>query len=219
MIVRKAPHMSVTSLLPPLRLSGEPMSIPEQTMWIIIQAIQQTTGPHAPALLREAGLGRFLTSPLQPGSHLLVATATELGALHHGVYTILGEGGYRLFQRNHGYIVASLILKLPEIQRLAAQVPAVAPDEQVRWWVETYGAWMARAWSRVRIREDAQAFYLELDACPSCVGITGARRPLCASGEVVYGHVLREWLGRRVRVEEVACVAIGAPHCRYAIYK
>lgn len=87
----------------------------------------------------------------------------------------------------------------------------------MRWFAAAFGAWMAPSWTPVRISEDAAACYLQLERCPSCLGITGAPRPLCAANDALYQRLLRAWLGRHVRVEEVACVATGAPHWTYAL--
>src|SRR5215218_3395596 len=111
--------MSLVNLPPTLHPAGAPWTIPEQTMWVTMQSIQQTTGPHAPALLREAGLDRFLTHPLDPGSFRPGATAAELRALYLGICTMVGDGGCRLYQRNCGTIIADILLHLPEGQRLA----------------------------------------------------------------------------------------------------
>ncbi len=210
--------MSLTAPLAPLEEFAESWTVPEQTMWVALQAIQQTTGAQAPALLREAGLDRFLTTPLDPQSRRPVATGRELGALYHHIYTILGYGAYRLFERNCGTIIADTLLRLPEGQHLAAQAATIPPDRQVRWFAEAFGAWMAQALTPVRITEDAQACYLELAACPSCAAISGAPGPVCASSEVLFQRLLRTCLGRRVRVEEVTCTAQGAAHCTYALY-
>jgi bacteriochlorophyll 4-vinyl reductase len=206
--------MSTTSPDPTLA-----WTIPEQTMWVTLQAITQATGPQAPALLTEAGLGRFLARPPAPESMQPVATAAELNALYQLLHHKLGDALTRLFHRNCGEIVATGLLQRPEAQRLAAAVPPGPPDVQLRWFAEAFAAWSGRNWAQLTITEDAVACYYTVAVCPACVGITGAQLPLCASATVIYQRLARAWLGRRVRVEEIACAAMGAPHCTYALYK
>jgi bacteriochlorophyll 4-vinyl reductase len=194
-------------------------TIPEETMWVTMQAITQAAGPQAPALLTEAGLGRFLNQPPTPGSMQLVATVEELNLLYQVIHRKLGDALTRLFHRNCGEIVATGLLQRPEAQRLAAAVPPGPPDVQLRWFADAFAAWSSRNWAQLTVTEDAVACYYTVGVCPACTGISGAQLPLCASATVIYQRLMRTWLGRRVRVEEIACAAMGAPHCVYALYK
>lgn len=47
----------------------------------------------------------------------------------------------------------------------------------------------------------------------------GVQIPLCAFNEVSNKKIVETLLGRRVRVAEVACAALGVPHCKIAFYK
>jgi predicted hydrocarbon binding protein len=194
-------------------------TIPEQTMWVTMQAIHQTTGPQARALLTKAGLGRFLTTPPTPDSMQPVAAAAELGALYGLLHRQLGDALTRLFHRNCGEIIAAALLQLPEAAHLAAAAKSIAPDAQVRWLAETIAEWMGRAWAPMTITEDAVACYLTIGFCLHCAGISGATIPLCATGTVVNQRLARAWLGRRVRVDEITCTAMRAAHCTHALYK
>jgi bacteriochlorophyll 4-vinyl reductase len=195
------------------------LSIPEQTMWVTVQAITQTTGERAPHLLRQAGLGRFLDNPPSPASMRPVATVAELGALYLMLHTMLGDALTRLFHRNCGEIVAGALLQLPEAQQLALTPKPSGRDAQVRWFADAFGAWSSSTWARLEVSEDAVACYFTVSDCPACQGISGAQIPICASADVIYQRLAKAWLGWRVRVEEIECAAMGHPNCKYALYK
>jgi V4R domain-containing protein len=194
-------------------------TVPEQTMWVVMQTIEKTAGPQTPRLLTRSGLDRFLNTQLSPTSMKPAATQAELIKLYQEVYAMLGEDVTRLFQRNFGEIALEGILHLPEVAQLRAEGHAVPRDQQIAWFVKTWTDWMERRWVRQIVSEDNKAYYLAQEVCYSCYGITGAKRPLCPAGEVIYQRMAREFLGRRIRVTETECAAMGAPRCVYAIAK
>lgn len=71
--------------------------------------------------------------------------------------------------------------------------------------------------STVEDRGDYYAYIM--NPCPVCWGRT-ADRPICFAGKGLLEEGLH-WVsgGRKFRVEEIECVAMGAETCTYAIYK
>jgi hypothetical protein len=68
--------------------------------------------------------------------------------------------------------------------------------------------------------EDRGEFYAYvMDPCPVCWGRTDDR-PICFAGKGLLEEGLH-WVsgGRKFRVSEIECVAMGDPTCTYAIYK
>lgn len=68
--------------------------------------------------------------------------------------------------------------------------------------------------------EDRGEFYAYImNPCPVCWGRT-ADRPICFAGKGLLEEGLH-WVsgGRKFRVDEIECVAMGDDACRYAIYK
>ena len=194
-------------------------TVPEQTMSRVLESIQKTAGQYATRLLIEAGLDRFLTTPPSPTGIQLVAAPEELSQLYHGVYNMLGEDFTRLFHRNYGEVTAAALLHAPAMAEMIAAGPSVPAAQQVRWFADSFAAWASRTWAQTTVSEDAVACYMELKECYSCAGISAAKRPLCASTDVIYRRLAHACLGRRIRVAETECAAMGAPHCRWALYK
>lgn len=194
-------------------------TVPEQTVALVLHVIQELAGPQADPLLTQAGLGRFLTAPPQLNSMRPVASQEELIRLFQAIYRMLGEDLTRLFMRNFGDRTVTALLPLPEIQQMCAAARNRPPEQQMRAFTDALAKWTARGWAPGVITEDAAAFYFAYEVCYACYGITGAKRPLCAAGDVIFGRLAQEALGRRVRVSEVECVAAGGAQCRYAIYK
>lgn len=188
------------------------------TMRVVLHAVEEVSGRQFGPLLQTAGLGRFLTT-LPPDDLTPAADGAELVQLFQTVYGMLGESCTRLFHRNCGVrfaagIVASLWA--PDVRR---RRPAGEPAAQLGWFVQELAALAALSYSRLGIHEDGQAWYLTTEVCHTCLGIADAHAPLCASAETMYSLLGTDILGRPVRVVEVACAAMGAAHCIFALYK
>jgi bacteriochlorophyll 4-vinyl reductase len=194
-------------------------TVPEQTMAMVLHVMQEIAGVQAGPILTQAGLGRFLTTPPDRTSMRPAASQEELIQLFRNIYRMLGEDLTRLFMRNYGESTANVLLQLPDVQALLAEIRPVPREQQMRRLAETLEPWMARGWAPLTITEDKDACYMAYEVCYACYGITGAKRPLCAAGDVIFARLAREALGRRVRVVEVECAAMGAERCKYALYK
>lgn len=194
------------------------MDVPANTMRNALLVVQQISGGQYALLLSHAGLERFRDA-LPAEDMQLVATRAELSRLYSTVYEMLGEALTRLFMRNSGKGFAEVLVRSESWQALAQEGAGVPPEQRRAWFVQQMAKVTGRNWSRTNISEDADAWYLELEFCPNCAGITGVSAPICANVEVVWAAAAKLMIQQRVRVVEVACHGMGAPHCKFAIYK
>jgi predicted hydrocarbon binding protein len=191
------------------------MTISALTVNAVLNTVREISGPQYDRLLDRAGWGRFRTG-IPSGTADLIATREELEGLFTNVYTLLGEELMRLFLRNYGGRLAAHIQSRQALQLAAV---TISPEQQVAWFVQEIAQISTRNWTPATISEDFQAYYLTFDRCPLCAGIHGARAPICATMEALYGQLAQQVLHHRLRVVEVECVATGAGHCKIAIYK
>jgi hypothetical protein len=72
---------------------------------------------------------------------------------------------------------------------------------------------------RSTVEDRGEYYTYAMAPCPVCWGRT-ADRPICFAGKGLLEEGLH-WVsgGRKFRVEEIECVAMGGPACTYAIYK
>jgi hypothetical protein len=192
--------------------------ITANVMRVYIQALHKTSGRNFEPLLIAAGLGRY-THALPPDDWSPAATADELVRLNHTVYAMLGEHLTRLFHRNCGEAIFPGVLASPWGTKARAELALLPPEGRLAWFVQAAASMAERGWGHHTVTEDATAWYLTTAVCSICVGIQGVSAPICASSPAMFGGLAREVLGRRVRVAEVECVALGHPHCKYAFYK
>ncbi len=185
-------------------------------MRTVLLATHETSGPQYPHLLRAAGLSRFIDAlPAMSGEP--VATKTELERLYAAVYAMLGEPITRLFMRNYGQRLAPQVLENPELQEIIRRVTALPPEQRLAAFLQDYIPW--QRWAVIRVTEDPQTWYLELEHCPYCAGIHGATAPLCQGATVLYGTLAKASVGRVVQVTEVTCAAVGDRCCKFAVTK
>jgi predicted hydrocarbon binding protein len=187
-------------------------------MRLVLQSMQDISGRQYPLLLRQANLTRFL-EVMPPDSLQPVAAGDELERLYLTLYQVLGETLARLFHRNMGPSLAAAVLDSPWGRGLQAQALKIPVENRLEWFVREMVTAANQTWSNQTLTEDAVAWYIESSDCRVCRGIHHARAPYCVGADVTYRLVGERVLGWRVRTTEVACAAMGAPHCKHAIYK
>jgi V4R domain len=192
-------------------------SIPGQSLRQILLTLQASCGQQYEPLLKAAGLARFLHS-LPPDDWNPAGTTGEVARLFKVVYDMLGEELTRLFHRNNNLAIAEYLLHSPRGQQMIAQAAQMPPDQRLGWFVRETAVFSGRTWTPHTASEDADAWYLTNEHCLVCAGVQGAAAPFCGSA-TLYAHMAKAIVGRRVRVVEVECAAMGAPHCKYALYK
>jgi len=188
------------------------------TMRVVLQSLKSVSGPQYEMLLRRAGLDRFITE-LPAADGKIVTTGEELVRLFTVVYTMLGEVCTRLFHRNCGVAYAEGIMQSPWGATMRAKAPTISADQKFNWMVRELISLAEHSYSPQIVTEDAGAWYLASAACYVCMGLQGVKAPICTSTETMYKELAKKMLGRTVRVVEVECAALGAPHCKFAIYK
>ncbi len=192
--------------------------ITANVMRVFIRALQKTSGRSFEPLLTAAGLARFAHT-LPPEDWSPAATTEELVRLNLTVYSMLGEQLTRLFHRNCGEAIIPGVLASAWGEQARTAVAGLPPDQRLAWLVGAAAKMAERGWGHHTVTEDATAWYLTAEFCPTCVGIKGVSTPICAQSPTLFAGLAKEVLGRRVRVAEVECVALGHPHCKYAFYK
>jgi hypothetical protein len=104
-------------------------------------------------------------------------------------------------------------------QGLIAGSAAIPISDRMGWLMQQSAAQSARSGIPLHITEDATCWYEEPEVCYICAGIRGVQAPICMMRESFGRRVAEQVMGRRVRVVEVACAAMGAPHCKFAVWK
>jgi hypothetical protein len=126
-----------------------------------------------------------------------------------GLQLRAGRVGFTRGQEMTGLVgVSDLAFRvLPLSAKLKAGLPAMATVftkfSDQKSWVEDHG--------------DHYLYYI--NPCPVCWGRT-ADRPICFSAKGLLEEGLH-WVssGRKFRVEEIECIAMGGKDCKFAIYK
>ncbi len=196
-------------------MAGE---VTANTMRVVIQAVREVSGRQFEPLLRASGMTRFLHE-LPPDDFSPAADGEELVRLFQTVYAMLGESCARLFHRNCGVRFAEGTLQNQWGHDTLAHAPQIPAPERLGWFVHELADMAGRAYSRQIVAEDSTAWYMTAEVCHTCLGITGAAAPLCASAEEMYRILGDRMVGRHIRVIEVECAAMGASHCKFAFYK
>lgn len=73
-------------------------------------------------------------------------------------------------------------------------------------------------WGRWRLAPDGGGLTLEVDDSPFAEGYGAADVPVCAPVRGMFGALAALALDAPMRVDEVACVAAGAPCCRFVAW-
>jgi hypothetical protein len=199
---------------------NRPMLAPDQVAGLVLRTVllatQETSGPQYPHLLRAAGLSRFIDALPEP-NWAPAATKAEVERLYATVYEMLGEPVTRLFMRNHGQKVAAQLLANPEIQAFLTRAATLPPEQRLGAFLQDFAPFTSRGWTPMRLTQDEQHWYLELEHCPSCAGIHGATAPLCQGQSIMYATLAKAAVGRAVPVTEITCAAAGDSHCKFAV--
>jgi predicted hydrocarbon binding protein len=208
----------------------EEKRIPSLLLNILFTQVDEMMGRRSLImLLRQAGLSEYVDSePPMDGSPSI--TVEEYSKLLANVYDIFGARGARpIFlrggrlgaaelrrQRPAQFAVAGTALKLlPTVKRMQVVLEKLAEEG-----AESYGA-------SYHLEEESDAFFLNISGCPYCSEITRrsqdqskpVTKPVCHIPVAIVEEMM-EWVtGQKRLVEEVACIAQGAPACRLRVSK
>jgi predicted hydrocarbon binding protein len=180
-------------------------------------------------LLRQAGLSEYIDN-IPPKDDTPTITVSAYSTLLANVYDIFGaRGGRSIFlrggrlgavelrrQRPAQFAVAGTALRLlPGTRGMQVVLQKLAEQGE-----EMYGA-------LYELEEEDNAFFLGISGCPYCAEITRRSlelnkpitKPVCHIPAAILDEMM-EWVtGRKHLVEEVACVALGDPACRFRVAK
>jgi hypothetical protein len=180
-------------------------------------------------LLRQAGLVDYVGS-MYPLDDRPCLTANEYSTLLANIYDIFGAQAARPILLRGGWLTAAELRRhrsarsamvdtalrfLPGPKRMEVVLERLAEQSTVM-----YGA-------EYRLREEEDAFYLEISDCPHCAEIAKRNReqnrplakPVCHIPTATIDEMMEWATGERHLVEEEACIAQGAPACRLRIGK
>ncbi|MBS2030934.1 MAG: hypothetical protein JST54_23725 [Deltaproteobacteria bacterium] len=188
------------------------------TVRMVLETLHELDPREADNLVRQAGLERMLTAPHGDQDPPILRTS-ELAKLYATVFKLTGETLTRVFLSNYGHKMAPMLLKHPEMVKRAEDAKSVPADKRIGWAVREIQAFLSGIWADVSLREDGEAYYLEIEHCPICANIQGTRGPICASSEFLYTALARALIGQRVSFIEHACRANGAAMCSYRLRK
>ncbi len=180
-------------------------------------------------LLRQAGLAEYIDNiPRMDDSPSI--TVEQYSGLLANIYEIFGARGARpIFlrggrlgaaeirrQRPAQFAVAGTALKLlPAARRMRLVLDRLAEQGE-----ELYG-------TPHYLDEEENAFFIDMPNCPYCAEIARRRaeenrpvtRPVCHIPVAAVAEMIEWAMGQKHLVEEVACIAVGDPECRFRISK
>jgi predicted hydrocarbon binding protein len=208
----------------------EERRIPSLLLNILLTQVEEIMGRRSlRMLLRQAGLAEYIDY-VPPKDDSPSITLHEYSSLLANIYEIFGAQGSRpIFARGGRlgavefrklrpaqFAVAGTALRLlPSARRMQLVLDRVAEQGE-----DLYG-------SLHHLREDDNAFFIEMPACPYCAEIT--RRslaenrpiasPVCHIPVAAVSEMIEWAMGQKHLVEEVDCIALGAPACSFRISK
>jgi len=189
---------------------------------IYLEAMEEVMGKNGlNAILNLAGLAHLIDNYPPPNLNKAFDFA-DYSALNGALEEMYGPRGGRGLELRAGRAsfaqgvrmlgpmvgVSDLAFKvLPLSAKLKAGIPAMAK----------VFSQVSDQKSTVENRDDYYAYIMK--PCPVCWG-READRPICFAGKGLLEEGLH-WVsgGRKFRVEEIECVAMGGETCTYAIYK
>lgn len=204
---------------PPSSASGQ--VLPAGSLRRVLSTMQQVAGPQYQSLLEDCGpaFERYRVQlPPDEGTPSGV-TEEDLSHLYGSVHRILGAALTRSFLQAYGRAMGARMVEGPGFAQMRAEVQAAPAAERLATSVRLMAEDCTRHWTPLRGWDDATHVYLELEYCPVCARMEGAKEPMCAGSEAIYTHMVRSLTGVRVSFEETACVARGAAHCRFRAAK
>ena len=208
----------------------EEYRIPSLLLNILFTQVEEMMGRRSLImLLRRTGLSDYIDSEL-PMDDSPSITVEEYSCLLANIYEIFGARGSRpIFlrggrigaaeirrQRPAQFAVAGTALKLLSANRRMQLVL----DRLAEQGEDLYG-------TPHHLLQEENAFIMEMPDCPYCAEITRRRvaqgkpvtRPVCHIPAAVMAEMMEWAMGQKHLVEEVSCIALGDPACRFRISK
>lgn len=208
----------------------EEIRIPSLLLNILFGQVEEMMGRRSLImLLRQADLAEYIDNvpPLDEDPSITVAEYSRLLA---DVYDIFGAQGARsIFLRGGRLGAAEIRRQRPAQFAIAGTALRLLPatrrmqlvlDRLVEQGEDLYG-------TAHELHEDENAYLIEIPDCPYCAEI--ARRcqagnkpptkPVCHLPVAAIAETMEWAMGQKHLVEEVACLALGDPACRFRVSK
>jgi len=209
----------------------EEKRIPARVLRILVDQVKELMGERALRLLfAQAGLPRYDETHLPPMDDSPTVTLSEYSRVLYTIRKVFGEKGARALMLKGGraafeelrrenptrYAVVGAALKvLPEVKRIHLALRRLLEEAQ-----SFYG-------NRYELIEQQDAFIVDIHECPYCAveqrqvaaGKALVERPICHIPVGAYSSLVQWVSGKTHRVEEITCMAMGAPTCRIRIEK
>jgi predicted hydrocarbon binding protein len=204
--------------------------IPSLLLHVVFQQVSDLMGEKSLAmLLQKSGFPEYLNSP-PPADESPSVTVQQYSTLLASIYEIFGPRGSRAIFTQGGrkggqhirqlhparYNLAGAALKLlPENKRIELILQKVEEEG-----TELYG-------NPHHLREEEDAFVMEIQGCPYCAEIARRARagelsvahPVCHIATAVYQEMVEWGTGHSHPASETACIALGDPACVFRVAK
>lgn len=202
--------------------------IPSMLLNILFTQVDEMMGRRSLImLLRQADLGEYVDN-LPPMDESPSITVEQYSRLLSNIYDIFGARGARPIMLRGGRLGAAEIRRQRPAQFAVAgtALKLLSPNRRMRIVLEKLAEQGEDLYGTPHhLHEEADAFVVEMPGCPYCSDITRRAaaankpvgKPVCHIPLAVIDEMV-EWVtGEKHLVEEVACIAVGDPACRFRV--
>ena len=196
--------------------------MPNAALRTLLEAIQDVMGENGTkAVLNTGGLQHYIDN-FPPNTVERDVTFRDYGRAEQAVEDTLGPRGARATMLRIGRVTFQYTLKEQQaiLGNLGALVLKVLPMTAAMKLVlnQVAGAANKTVNQPAHLEEDRDAFYFVVEECP-CHWRGKKDKPICHVTVGVLTEAMAFATGKRIRVDEVECIATGAPVCKYRIEK
>ena len=208
----------------------EERKIPSLLLNILLTQVEEMMGRRSlRMLLRQAGLTEYIDQviPMNDSPSITIGQYSTLLANMYeifgaqGVAPIFLRGGrlgaieFRKLRSTQFAVAGTALRLIPSARRMQLLLDRVAEQGEDLYGTPHY------------LSEDDQAFFIEMPDCPYCAEIKRRAlaenrpiaRPVCHIPVAAVAEMMEWAMGQKHLVEEVECIALGAPACVFRISK
>jgi len=202
--------------------------IPSLLLNILFSQVDEMMGRRSLImLLRQAGLSEYVDN-LPPMDESPSITVDQYSRLLSNIYDIFGARGARPIMLRGGRLGAAEIRRQRPAQFAVAgtALKLLSPGRRMRIVLEKLAEQGEDLYGTAHhVHEEDDAFVVEMLDCPYCSDINRRAaaankpvgKPVCHIPLAVIDEMV-EWVtGQKHLVEEVACIAMGDPACRFRV--
>lgn len=202
--------------------------IPSMLLNILFMQVDEMMGRRSLImLLRQAGLSDYVDN-LPPMDDTPSITVNQYSRLLSSIYDIFGARGARPIMLRGGRLGAAEIRRQRPAQFAVAgtALKLLSPARRMRIVLEKLAEQGEDLYGTPHIlHEEDDAFIIEMPGCPYCADIAQRAaaankpigKPVCHIPLAVIDEMV-EWVtGQKHLVEEISCIAVGDPSCRFRV--